>query len=120
MNYGTYNRVRKRYIEEEVKNASPAKLILMIYDLVIASLKKGDTSKARAGIRELIDSLDFEKGGALAMNLLSLYEYALRKIHEGNLDEAIEVIKPLRDTWEEAFFKKNLEKISGEASGGES
>ena len=45
MNYGTYNRVRKRYIEEEVKNASPAKLILMIYDLIIASLKKGDTSK---------------------------------------------------------------------------
>jgi len=116
--YSAYQRVRKRYLEEEVKNASPVKLVLMIYDLVIASLKKGDTVKARAGIRELIDSLDFEKGGTLATNLLSLYEYALRKIHEGDLEEALGVIKPLRDAWEEAFFKKNVENDAEEVSEG--
>jgi len=116
--YGAYQRVRKRYIEEEVKNASPVKLILMIYDFVLASLKKGDTVKARAGIRELIDSLDFEKGGTLATNLLSLYEYALRKIHEGDLEEAINIIKPLRDAWEEAFFKRNLTEDTQEVSEG--
>ena len=118
MAYSAYQRVRKRYLEEEVKNASPVKLVLMIYDLVIASLKKGDTVKARAGIRELIDSLDFEKGGTLATNLLSLYEYALRKIHEGDLEEALGVIKPLRDAWEEAFFKKNVENDAEEVSEG--
>ncbi len=106
-----YGSVRKRYIEQEVMNAPPEKLVLMVYDLVLASLKKGDYVKARAGIRELIDSLDFERGGELATRFLALYEYALRQIHEGRPEEAFKIIKVLRDTWYQVFF-------GGESSGG--
>jgi len=106
-----YGAIRKRYVEQEVLNASPEKLVLMVYDLVLASIKKGDYAKARAGLRELIDSLDFDRGGELATRFLALYEYALRQIHEGNPEEAFKIVQVLRDTWYQVFF-------GGSSSGG--
>ncbi|HHY43512.1 MAG TPA: flagellar protein FliS, partial [Coprothermobacter sp.] len=61
-----YGRARQRFIEQEIMNAPVQKLVLMVYDLIITSLQKGDTLKARAAIKELIDGLDFENGGEVA------------------------------------------------------
>lgn len=53
--------------------------------------KKGeDISKAISIIDGLITSLDIEKGGELAENLLSLYDYMQRKLVEANLTDKMD------------------------------
>jgi flagellar protein FliS len=99
-----YGHARQRFLEQEIMNAPVQKLVLLVYDLIITSLQKGDVLKARAAIRELIDGLDFENGGEVAKNLMGLYEYAYRMIGESNIDEALKVFTELRDAWVEAFF----------------
>jgi len=94
-----YQKNAKRFIEEKIKTATPKELLIMVFDYTLSALKKGDTVSARKGIRELIDSLDFEKGGEIARNLVALYEYCLRQIHSGNLQEAYDIIKEIRDAY---------------------
>jgi len=53
--------------------------------------KKGeDISKAISIIDGLITSLDMEKGGEIAENLLALYDYMQRRLVEANLKNEIE------------------------------
>lgn len=99
-----YGRARQRFIEQEIMNAPVQKLVLMVYDLIITSLQKGDMLKARAAIKELIDGLDFENGGEVARNLMSLYEYAYRLIGENRTEEATKLFEELREAWVQAFF----------------
>jgi flagellar protein FliS len=101
-----YKMAQRKYLEEKVMSAEPGELVLMIYDLILSSLRKGDTAKARAGIRELIDSLDFERGGTLATNLVSLYEYCLHEIHRGNTEEAYNILSELKNAFQTAFQKQ--------------
>jgi flagellar protein FliS len=66
--------------------------------------------KAYAIISELMATLDFQDGGAVAVQLEQLYEYALHNLREGDvrkdpapLRQAERVIADLRQTWGEAF-----------------
>ncbi|ACI17096.1 flagellar protein FliS [Coprothermobacter proteolyticus DSM 5265] len=99
-----YGKARQRFVEQEIMNAPVQKLVLMVYDLIITSLQKGDIFKARSAIKELIDGLDFENGGEVAKNLMSLYEYAYRLIGENQIEEASKVFEELREAWVQAFF----------------
>jgi flagellar protein FliS len=98
----------------------------MCYEGVIDSLKlakekikeKDYENKAKAIIKaqdiikELMCSLNFEKGGEIANNLDSLYNYMLRRILQGDLnkdvrpiDEVIEMFTELLSAWEEVALK---------------
>jgi len=67
--------------------------------------------KAQDIINELMCSLDFEKGGSIAGNLESLYNYMTRRIiyadvnrDVGAIDEVIGMFNELKSAWEEAFY----------------
>jgi len=101
----TYKMAQRKYLEEKIKNASPEELMFMTFEYTLTSLKKKDTNKARRGIRELIDAIDLEKGGNLATNLISLYEYTLNCVYKGELEEAYDIIKVLYDAFRESYNK---------------
>lgn len=69
--------------------------------------KKGeDVSKAISIIDGLITSLDMEKGGEIAENLFSLYDYMQRKLLEANmsnnmdlLDEVAALLNEVKAGW---------------------
>jgi len=68
--------------------------------------------KAQDIIKELMCSLDFEKGGKIANNLDSLYNYMLRRILQGDLnkdvrpiDEVIGMFTELLSAWQEVASK---------------
>jgi flagellar protein FliS len=72
--------------------------------------------KAQDIIEELICSLDFEKGGEIANNLASLYNYMLRRILHGDLnkdvepiDEVIGMFTELLSAWQEVASKPDSE-----------
>jgi flagellar secretion chaperone FliS len=114
------------YRKTNVITSDPGRLIIMCYEGAIDSLKlakekaqkKDYEKKAKAIIKaqeiidELLCSLDLEKGGAIAINLSSLYNYMLRRILYGDvnkdigaLDEVIGMLNELLSAWQEVASK---------------
>ena len=128
------------YKEIQIKTANQIRLIVMLYDGAIRHVnsamdclaeghRRFDTANthllaAQDILSELMASLDFERGGALAKNLFSIYTFLNRQLLEGNLrkDPApVTVVKKLltdlRDAWEEISTKKGLEENAAPATG---
>lgn len=109
------------YKETKVTTASQSKLIIMLYDEAIKQIdvameavkanKPKDIShnafiKSQDCISELMVSLDLEKGGEIAQNLFSIYNYFNRQLllanTTGDLKTAGEILvmmKELRESW---------------------
>lgn len=104
-----------------IENASPHRLIQMLINGAIAKMaqakghmqakdiaKKGeDISMAISIIGGLRDSLDHEKGGPMAENLDSLYEYMTYRLMEANLkndvaliDETHDLLMEIKTAWD--------------------
>ena len=97
MSYSNYARAVNTYRERDVFTASPARLVVMVYDHVVANLQRARVArdakrpdvqleaigKARDGITELLVTLDLEKGGQIAADLQQLYTYMLTQLVDG-------------------------------------
>lgn len=115
------------YQDRAAQTASPAHLLLMLFDgairfsrEAIPAIKKGDIPLAHAKINrvqdiinELIITLDREQGGEIAENLMLLYEYISRRLMEANVTknpeivkEVIALVQELRDGFAEAARKQ--------------
>jgi flagellar protein FliS len=111
-----------KYLTQQVMTASPAKLVSMLYDKAITSLREaiaaieaGDIEarwKANAKALEIIShmwsTLDVEKGGEIAENLSNLFSFMIQRLPEVDFKndpeparEAILLLEPLRDAWRE-------------------
>ena len=98
-----YNKVN---LQTGIENASPHRLIQLLINGALAKLaqakghmkansiaQKGeDISMAISIIGGLRDSLDHDKGGAIATNLDNLYEYMSRKLMESNINNDVSLI----------------------------
>jgi len=110
------------YRQTNVVTADPKRLVLMCYEGAIGSLKtardkyisgeyelKGNALQKTQDILSLLmNSLNFKKGGEIARNLESLYNYMLRRILEGDVkkdvkafDEVILMLSELESAWKE-------------------
>jgi flagellar protein FliS len=114
------------YRKTSVVTSDPVRLVIMCYEGAIDSLKLAKEKikekdygkkanaiiKAQDIIKELMCSLNFEKGGEIANNLDSLYNYMLRRILQGDLnkdvrpiDEVIGMFTELLSAWQEVASK---------------
>lgn len=123
--YGGYS----AYRQIGVKTASQGKLVVMLYDGAVTNLEKamnlitGDSSispgsvepygnyiqKVMDIITELQVSLDMEKGGEIAKNLMSLYVYFNKELLDSTishdkkkLSQIHEMLSQLKESWETA------------------
>lgn len=117
MAYGNH---AQEYRKNAVLGASPAQLVVMLYDGALRFTQAGRVAmrakdlprqnealqRAQKIVVELFSTLDHEKGGEIASNLASLYGFVLDKLMEANvydresaLDEAERPIRELRDAW---------------------
>jgi flagellar protein FliS len=108
------------YVETAVTEASPHKLVEMLYDGAVKNLtltkvfieqknyeKKSEASnKALAILNTLKAGVEFDKGGEVAVNLYALYDYCYRRTLEASakndpsiVEEVLEHIKELREAW---------------------
>jgi flagellar protein FliS len=120
------------YRETQIKTATPAKLILMLYDgaikyinLAVEKLNNkykaydevsNHIIRAQDIVTELMVSINFEKGGEIAKNLFSLYMYMNRRLLEANikknsavLEEIKKLLMELRSAWAEIANKVGTE-----------
>ncbi len=118
------------YTKVDVETASQGKLIVMLFNGAIKraeeakrQMEKGKNEgihnnliRSQEIIAELRASLDM-KQGKVATNLDRLYEYFQHLLVTANIkkenapiDECIELMVDMRDTWQEAFQKAAIEK----------
>jgi flagellar protein FliS len=118
----TYNKALDSYNQMNVQIDKPEKLVLMLYEGALRftnfakkAIRDGDIEKKVNYIIkvsnifiELINSLDFEKGGDVAYYLNGLYAYQLELLAKANLennekylDDVIRVLKGLIEAWKE-------------------
>jgi|GEM_PF-633801 len=116
------------YMKTNVLTSDPGRLVLMCYEGAIDNLKIADKklaqrdydgkskslAKARDFIEELLFALNFERGGAIARNLDSLYNYMLRRIIHADLRkdsdairEITSMLSELKEAWETALLNQN-------------
>jgi flagellar secretion chaperone FliS len=112
----------RAYIETRVVSASPLQLVHLAYEGAISAISEARAhivhkdiverskaiTKAQLIIRELQLSLDFQKGGDIAVQLNRLYDYIQRLVIEGNfrkieapLAEAQSLLETLGESWYE-------------------
>lgn len=110
-----------KYLEAQVKTASPIQLVCMLYDgaikfanLALTGINEGNIEKKTVNIvktekiiSELRISLNFEKGGEIATNLDKLYDFMYTYLIEANanddtakLEHVIKMLLSLRESWQ--------------------
>ena len=94
------------YKVQEINTSSPGKLVLHLYDYTIKGCVRKDASQAVAGLKELIDALNFDGGGEVAVGLFLLYEYAMRSVKESAYDPPLKILRELRATWQMAMTQR--------------
>lgn len=115
----SFNQIRA-YRKTMVTTAEPVELVRLLVDSALRyttqaqdSLKTGQIRQkcedlARAGqiVTELMNCLDFRRGGEIALTLESLYVFILQKITDANLtndpaqlDGVIKVLADLSSAW---------------------
>ena len=113
-----------RYQDMKVQTASPAQIMIMLYDGAIRfslqakkKIEEKDfegkgvfISKTQAIIDELMNSLDFTIAPDLCTNLQKLYIYINERLTHANIqldpeamDEVIQLLNTLRDGWKQAL-----------------
>ncbi len=112
--------VQVTYVENEVLNASPERLVQMLYEMGLKSIiaarecnRKRDilgrgehVNKAFEILAELQSGLDFAQGGELATNYARLYDYCQRRLidaHARQSDETLAEIESLFKDFNEAW-----------------
>ncbi len=127
-----YQQAYSAYKETGVKTASQGKLIVMLYDEAVRQLAIAVTLfqnndkvapqnieklhnsivKVQDIITELQVSLDMDKGGEIASNLMALYVFFNQQLLDANITQnkekiisIKEMMVQLRDAWEQASEK---------------
>lgn len=114
---------RNPYLESQILTASPDRLLVMLHDGVIRHTEQASQAlrhreldsaheslvRAQEIVAELIASLNFDAAPDFARNLIKLYHYVHRRLAEasvdhtsGPLDDALTVVRMLREAWAEA------------------
>ena len=114
----------QRYRAVKIQTASPAQIMIMLYDgairftkLARKKIEEGDVagkgtyiSKTQAIVSELMSSLDFSMAPELCAQLQQLYMYMIEQLTEANLklvpeplDTVVDLLSTLRDGWSEAL-----------------
>lgn len=128
---------RNKYLETTVQTASPAQLLIMLYDgairfcrLGIEGIREGDIEKKHTNlmkaqniIYELIATLD--RKAEVSDGLLRLYDYFIYRLTEANTnksaepaEEVLNYLIELKQTWMEAASKLQSHKQATGASHG--
>lgn len=119
---GTYSAAGDAYRAQAVESASPAQLVLMLYDGVLGAIAAStralandprdlstahrELTRAQDIVLELQLSLDHERGGEIATSLEGIYGFCIDKLTQANvkkdpypLGDVTRFITELRDAW---------------------
>lgn len=115
-----WNSAAEVYQRMQVDTASPAKLVVMLYDGAIRFLKQGQAAiqqgdrekqnhylvRAQQILTALMGALNLEEGGEIARNLMALYQFMHEQLVLANLEDdanrvqqVCRMLESLREAW---------------------
>ncbi len=115
---------QQRYLEVQVKTATPEKLVTMLYDGAIRFMRQAQKHlaaqdfleahnnllRAQDILYELMANLNMEAGGEIAQNLCQLYDFMITTLIEANIkkdsskvETVLVMLTDLRQTWVQAM-----------------
>lgn len=110
-----------QYQEAAVRSASPAQLVVMLYDHLLINLRRAKLAvekqnpelrgasfdRSRAAVSELLVTLDHERGGEVAKQLSGVYAFLLAELVDlgirpdtARLDRVIGMVADLREAFD--------------------
>ena len=116
----------QHYQTHAVETASPAQLVLMLYNRALQALVQvqqatlpqdlemvnRELQRAQDILTELRLALDFERGATIATQLSALYGFCLQRLIDANvrkdltqIEEVRSVLAGLRDAWDEGCVR---------------
>lgn len=119
----SYGSITSRYLENDVLSRPKEWLVPLLYEHLITSLnratfqiesrdlagKAASLDKASRIVLELLGSLDYERGGEIAVSLASLYSFFVGEIHAAgrtldttNLKRLVVMATELHEAWVQA------------------
>jgi flagellar protein FliS len=118
------------YQATQISTATKEQLLLITYDIGIRSCRMAEAAlrpdgknqdwdlahreivRAQEVIRELMVTLNTEKGGEMALSLMRLYDYMYQLLVEANVKKepanvrtVLTMLEDLKETWEKALMK---------------
>lgn len=117
-----YSNLRDRYVQDAVSTASPATLLIMLYDRLVLDLLRGEAAlrdgkreqaheqltHAQDIISELSNTLDLDAWDG-AKQLMAVYAFLLTTLVDANVKgdadmvaSCRELVEPLQDAWQRA------------------
>ncbi|GHV37815.1 flagellar export chaperone FliS [Synergistales bacterium] len=118
------------YQATQISTATKEQLLLITYDIGIKSCRMAEAALSKEGkgqdydlanreilraqnvIRELMVTLNKEKGGEMATALMSLYDYMYQLLVDANIKKeaknitlVLSMLEELKETWEAALVK---------------
>jgi flagellar protein FliS len=120
------NNIQKNYLAREVESASPAKLVLMLYDGALSAIRKAEIEidakrvpeahhqliKAQDIILALANGLNMEAGGSIAQSLYLIYDFIYDALVRANLkkdpeplQKVKEILTTIRDGWDDGVVQ---------------
>lgn len=125
---------RNKYLETTIQTASPAQLLIMLYDGAIRFCRQGieaikgnNYSEANTNLLKVQDIISefiitIDRSSPISENLLNMYEYINMRLIEANLKKDIEPAEEvlghlleLKETWYQAAKQSNQQ--AGQANG---
>ncbi|MCC8166331.1 MAG: flagellar export chaperone FliS, partial [Planctomycetes bacterium] len=131
---------RQQYLRTQIETASKEQLVVMLFDGILRfteiarkaiEAKQIEDShhalmRAQAIVMELICTVDKEKGGEIASNLMALHAYAFNCLITANmrkdvtkLDEVQNIYRKLREGWVGAMENLGIAAASSNPTGGQ-
>jgi flagellar protein FliS len=123
---------RNKYLETGIQTASPAQLLIMLYDGAIRNARSAIDAIERKDFKEAHRSLvmaqdivsefiiTLDRNSDVADGLLRLYDYFLFRLIEANTKKVVEPVQEvlgylveLRETWGEAAKAMNVQATAG-------
>lgn len=124
----------EEYQVNQIETANAKQLVIMLYEGAIRFLEEASGNienfkkydfvntkilKAQDIITELMVSLDMDKGGEIADNLLSLYVYMKKVLLEANIkkekapiDQVLKMLRDLKSAWDQMDTKVTSPKVA--------
>ena len=87
------------YRTNQINGASPLDLLIITYDVALASCGQQDLVRFTKALGVLRDALDYSYDAEIALGFFKLYQYCGDLARKGEFDEAADLIRELRDTW---------------------
>jgi len=87
------------YRMNQINGASPLDLLIMAYDVALASCGQQDLARLTRALGVLRDALDYSYDSEIALGFFKLYQYCGDLARKGEFDEAATLLRDLRNSW---------------------